>query len=217
MNEDVRLFTAPLIRRLIAFVIDAVAAFFPAFAITLIVLQTPISPHLLAPVLYVAPIEGTITLIDLPLEVNQMLNDSLPDVVDYGATEIRNVSTMSTFLRILSVFSVLFYIGYGTVATLLFDGITAGKYCMGIQTIYVRGGKPTVGILLRELLGKVVLNSLGLFVVSIITMIVTPKHYAVHDFIGGTRVVYKTSYGGTLPAESEEDEEDDEDTENDEE
>lgn len=192
MNEETKLITAPFIRRLIAFIIDAAAAFFPAFAVMLIILETPVSYHLAAPLLYAAPIEGTASLIELPLEVNQVLNDAMPSTDEVGSTTLRNVTTSATLSRILSVFAILFYLFYSTVCALLFDGVTVGKYCMGIQTVYVGEGNPTIGFLLRELLGKIVLNSLGLFVVSIITMIVTPKHFALHDFIGKTRVVYTT-------------------------
>lgn len=193
MDEHQNLFTAPLYTRFLAFIIDAIVAFFPAFVVMLLVLETPVSHHLLAPALYAAPLEGTFTLYELPLEVNQVLNDSIAGTASYAATELRNVSLVSTFLRMLAVFVILFYLFYDTVATILFDGVTVGKYCMGIQTVYVRDGNPTVGILLRQILGKILLNSLGLFVVSIISMIVTPKHYAIHDLIGGTRVVYMTS------------------------
>ncbi|MCD8120127.1 MAG: RDD family protein [Lachnospiraceae bacterium] len=193
MYEDRNLLTAPLYTRVIAFLIDTVVAFLPVFVLMMVLLEEPPVQSLLAPALYAAPVEGTYVLREIPLEVNQAMNDSLAGVNEYAATEVRNVTLTATFCRMLSVFVILFYLFYDTVATVLFDGVTIGKYCMGIQTVYLRNGNPTVGILLRQLLGKIVLNSLGVFVISIISMLVTPKHYAIHDLIGGTRVVYMTT------------------------
>ena len=72
----------------------------------------------------------------------------------------------------------------------LFDGMTAGKYLMGIQVAGRSGRCSAKNILLRELLGKVVLNSTIIIpLISFIMMLVTPRHYTIHDLIGQTRVV----------------------------
>lgn len=178
---------APLYKRFAALVLDAIVASLPLVVMLYFFTSNITTP---APLLYPAPAIGAATVIELPLQVNHYMNEQLPGGDKYEDTQLRNVSFGATAGRIASVFVILFYLGYATVCTALYDGHTVGKYVMGLTVIRRNPGSLTKAVLLRELLGKVLLNSTGIvLIISVFTILFTKKHLAVHDFIGSTEVV----------------------------
>lgn len=178
-------FPASLLRRGIAYIIDCLFSTLPIMLIYTIILgQFPMAPMVLSP----APVWGMFTVYDLPLEVDDELNT----IENEDGTEFevpRNVSFGATCIRIFSVLSLAFYILYTTLCTYLY-GKTVGKKLMGIEVIHTGPMKPIFWCLLRETFGKVILNTTIIVpVISIIIVLVTPKHKAIHDYIGSTMVV----------------------------
>lgn len=206
---------APLYKRLIAFILDALVASLPLVVMLYLFTPSMMTP---APILYPAPVAGAVTVIDLPIQVNHYMNEQVPGGDKYEDTQLRNVSFGATAGRVMSVFVILFYLGYAAVCTAMYDGHTVGKYVMGLTVVRRTPGSITKAILLRELLGKVVLNSTGIVpVISVFTMIFTKKHLAVHDYIGSTEVVLvnsaKSSGVNLLDISGDEDEEENDNSE----
>lgn len=178
---------APLYKRLAAFVLDALVASLPLVIMLYLFTPSMMTP---APLLYPVPIVGAATVIDLPIQVNHYMNEQVPGGEKYEDTQLRNVSFGATVGRIMSVFVILFYLGYAAVCTALYDGHTVGKYVMRLTVVRRSPGSVTKAILLRELLGKVVLNSTVIVpIISVFIMLFTKKHLAIHDYIGSTEVV----------------------------
>ena len=171
------------IKRAVAFLMDMIVAYIPANA----------------PAFYASPIIGSLSLLQIPGEVDTYMNN-LVDASDSTTTAqlkekqdttVRNVSFLATSCRILSIFVILFYVGYGACCTYLFDGITVGKYFMHLKVVPEdENRKFGITILLREGVGKILLNSIPIIpVISIFTILFTPSHKAIHDYIGKTRVL----------------------------
>lgn len=178
-------FPASLLRRGIAYIIDCLFSTLPMMLIFAMVLgKFPMEPIVLSP----APIWGMFTVYDMPLEVDDELNTIENE--DGSEFEMpRNVSFGATSIRICSVLSLVFYVLYTTLCTYLY-GKTVGKKLMGIEVVHTGPMKPVFWCLLRETFGKTILNTtLIVPVVSIIMVLVTPKHRAIHDYIGSTTVV----------------------------
>jgi len=187
--SDIDIYPANIARRAVAYVIDAVVAFVPAFVLLLFLSQDYKGYAYISPALYPAPIAGTITLIDIPKEVNETIGTTVAESSGAERYEF-NYSLSGTFARLLSVVVILFYLLYSTLATYLFEGHTFGKYLMKIDVVATDTEKPGLKIVLRELVGKVLLNSTIIIpVISIFTILFTPKHLAIHDMIFKTRVV----------------------------
>lgn len=184
-NIEKTAFPASLLRRGVAYIIDCLFSTVPMMLIFAMVLgQFPMEPIALSPV----PVWGMFTVYDMPLEVDDELNTI--DNEDGSEYEMpRNVSFGATSIRIVSVLSLAFYVLYTTLCTYLY-GKTVGKKLMGIEVIHTGPMKPVFWCLLRETFGKIILNTtLIIPVVSIITILVTPNHKAIHDYIGSTMVV----------------------------
>lgn len=190
---------APVIKRVAAFLIDAVVAIIPALAMYLLFAGSFDS---WAPLYYESPIIGAVSMCDLPVVVDEALNTmENPDGSTY--TDY-NVSFGATSCRIISVLSIAFYVFYSTFCAYIFDGKTVGKKIMKLcmivpvdeeepedeeqkkeynKKIYIR-------IFIREVLGKVVLNSIPIFpVISVVTMIFTKDRLTLHDMMGRTKVI----------------------------
>lgn len=177
---------APLHKRLLAFLLDALIASIPAMILTYIFTE---GIKILLFFLYPAPILGTTSIITLPLEANAYMNSLVPSG-SFAATELRNVSMIATLARVGSVIAVLFYVAYSAVATIFYDGQTLGKYVFKLTVVRRNEGSFKTAAILREVLGKIVLNSTIIIpIISMITMLVTKNHLAIHDFIGQTRVI----------------------------
>lgn len=191
---------ANLFKRGIAYILDCIISVFPALVVMFIFTgnlwhnSIPLTPF---------PVTGAVVLaLDLPADVNRALNtedgiylfhskEQNDDNLVKAKREEYNVSLTATACRMLSVLCVLFYAGYTTLCTVLYDGKTIGKKLMGIRVVPRESvPKPWKPLLLREGLGKAVLNSLGIPVlISIITVLVTKEHLALHDMIGKTKVI----------------------------
>ena len=106
--------------------------------------------------------------------------------------------------RFLSVFVIVFYVFYSTFCAYIFDGKTVGKKIMGLRMILRDPGeepeeeekkkewqkKNDMNIFKREVLGKVLLNSIPISpVISFFTMLFTKDRLTLHDMIGKTIVV----------------------------
>lgn len=178
-------FPASILRRAFAFIIDCIISFIPIFVICAFVLKSfPADALLLSP----APVWGMFTIYDVPLEVDKELNTIKND--DGTSYEVqRNVSFSATSVRICSVLSLAFYVLYSSLCTYLY-GKTVGKKLMGIEVAYLGNLNPVFWTLLRETLGKAILNTtLIVPVISFIMVLFTPSHRAIHDYIGNTMVV----------------------------
>lgn len=190
---------SPILKRMGAFVIDAIVAIIPALTMYLIFAG---SFKTWAPVYYESPIIGAVSMYDLPLEVHEAVNTiEHPDGTSH---EEYNVSFGATVCRIMSVFCIVFYVLYSTFCAYIFDGQTVGKKIMKLRMIVPMDEdapedeeqkkeyekKINTRIFRREVLGKVVLNSVPIFpIISVFTMIFTKDRLTIHDMIGKTRVV----------------------------
>lgn len=191
--------SAPILKRIAAFLIDAVAAFIPALAMYIIFTGGYVG---WTPIWYESPVIAAATMIDLPPQVNESLNTF--DNGDGSTHTEYNVSFSATVCRVISVLSIVLYVFYSTFCAYIFDGQTIGKRLMGLR-ILIRGQtdmpeekeelekwkkKNNKCIFIREVLGKVLINSIPVFpVISFFTMIFTKNRLTLHDMIGGTCVM----------------------------
>ena len=190
---------APDLKRIAAFLIDAVVAFIPA--LTMYILFTG-SYSGWTPIWYESPVIAAVSMTDLPPQVNESLNTF--ENGDGNTYTDYNVSFSATVCRILSVISIVFYVFYSTFCAYIFDGKTVGKKLMGLRMIVRDSGqepedeaekeawnkKNNKHIFIREVLGKVLLNSIPIFpIISFFTMIITKNGITLHDLIGKTWVI----------------------------
>lgn len=198
MNQAVPL-KAPVLKRIAAFLIDAVVAFIPVLVMYLVFTGSYVG---WTPIWYESPAIAAVSMIDLPEEVNEKLNTF--DNEDGGTYQEYNVSFGASVCRFLSVFVIVFYVFYSTFCAYIFDGKTVGKKIMGLRMILRDPGeepeeeekkkewqkKNDMNIFKREVLGKVLLNSILIFpVISFFTMLFTKDRLTLHDMIGKTIVV----------------------------
>ena len=177
--------SASFIKRGFAFVIDAVVAFLPALVMYLIFTGT-YSGY--TPLYYPAPVIGAVSMVDLPVVVNEKVSMVKSD--EGGIVSETNYSMPATGSRMLSVLVIIMYVGYGTFCTLMYDGKTVGKKLMKLRVIPEDDEAPLKSYLLREVLGKVIINSTVIIpVVSLFMAMFAPNKKTVHDYIGKTRVI----------------------------
>jgi uncharacterized RDD family membrane protein YckC len=182
---DNKYVNAPFIKRAVAFVIDAVMAFLPALVVY-IVFTGGYSGH--TPLYYPAPVIGVVSMVDLPPAVNEKVSTVTTD--EGGVVTTTNYSMTATAARLLSVVVIIAYVGYGTFCTIVYDGKTIGKKLMKLKVIPEDEEKMTKAFLLRELLGKVVINSTVIVpIISVFMALFGKNKKTVHDYIGKTRVV----------------------------
>ena len=199
MSESTSTYSnAPLWRRGAAYILDCLIAVFPAAVVMFVFTGAlwhpsyPLTPF---------PVTGAVILaLDLPADVNTALNtedgiylfrDKNPDPnLVISSHEEYNVGILATACRMGSVLCVLFYAGYTVLCTVLFDGKTIGKKLLHIRAVPREDvPKPWKPLLIREALGKAVLNSLGVPVlISLVTVLATKEHLALHDMIAKTKV-----------------------------
>jgi len=191
--------SAPILKRVAAFLIDAVAAFIPALAMYLVFTGSYAG---WTPIWYESPVIAAVTMFDLPLQVNESLNTF--DNGDGSTHTEYNVSFSATVCRVVSVLAIVFYVFYSAFCAYIFDGQTVGKKLMGLR-ILIRGStdipedeeerqkwkkKNDKCLFVREILGKILLNSIPIFpIISFFTMIFTKDRLTMHDMIGKTCVV----------------------------
>lgn len=176
---------APFLKRGVAFVIDALMAFIPALVMYFIFAKSNIG---LTPVYYPAPIIGGISMIDLPKEVNESV--SIVESDEGGVISTTNYSMTATLCRTLSVVVIIFYVGYSAFCTILYDGKTIGKKLMRLKVVTDGEENLTKALALREIVGKIVINSTVIVpVISLVMALAAPKRKTIHDYIGKTRVV----------------------------
>ncbi len=188
-------------KRVAAFVIDALVAFIPALTMYLVFAGGSFPNKTV--LFYESPIIGAVSMYDLPKEVNDRLNTF--DNEDGKTTHQEyNVSFGATVCRCMSVIAIAFYVFYSTFCAYIFDGKTVGKKIMNLRMIVEDSGTPPEDeqekkewekrcyrhIFVREVLGKVILNSIPVFpVISVFTIFFTKKKKALHDMMGKTIVV----------------------------
>lgn len=190
---------APILKRVAAFLIDAVVAFIPALAMYIVFTGTYSG---WTPIWYESPVIAAVTMADLPPQVNESLNTF--DNAD-GSTHMEyNVSFSATVCRVVSVVVIIFYVFYSAFCAYIFDGQTVGKKLMSLRMVLRKPEdepedeeekrewvkKNNKHIFVREILGKILLNSIPVFpIISFFTIIFTKDRLAIHDMIGSTCVV----------------------------
>lgn len=184
-NMDKEYINAPFVKRGIAFVIDAAMAFLPALVVYIIFTGAFLG---YTPLYYPAPLIGAVSMVDLPVKVNDKVSNVTTD--EGGTVSRTNYSMVATGSRMLSVVVIIMYVGYGTFCTIVYDGKTIGKKLMKLKVIPENDDKMSKAFLLRELLGKVVVNSTVIVpVISVFLVLFGKEKKAVHDYIGKTKVV----------------------------
>lgn len=185
MNEFEKTdFPASIIKRGLAFIVDAVVASLPVMVLFVLfagmVMYIPVAS-------YPAPAFGFISTFELPDYVEDSLNSIEND--DGSSYQVKNVSFSATSMRIITYLSMVFYLVYSAACTYLFEGKTVGKRLMNIQVVHTGDIKPEIWCVIREFLMKTVLYSIPVFpIVSLVMIFVTPKHYALHDLLTKTMV-----------------------------
>ncbi len=179
-------FLAPFWKRSIAFIIDSLIAFIPALAIMLIFSFNQVYT---VPLTYPSPLAGVYLIKDMPSEMDDYLNTFENE--DGSTYTTRNVSLSASFFRSMTFLSVAFFALYATFCTVIFEGMTVGKRLLRIKVVCTEQSlKLSKTLIIREFLGKVLLNSLPIIpIISIFTVIFTSKHLAIHDMISKTKVI----------------------------
>lgn len=194
-------------RRLCGYFIDAVIAIMPALITCFIIGRTLALPFLLfltAP----SPVAGA----SVYMGYSAFTEYSASGVVTYvtkedgtkADNEIYTGSGTETGVQgywtddkkpgptisILAGVSLIFYLFYSLVCTLIFKGQTAGKKLMGIKIRRSNAEPAAIGVIFaREFLGKIVINSVPIIpLISFFTILFTEEHKALHDMLAGTIV-----------------------------
>ena len=189
-------------RRLCAFLIDAVIAVLPAFIVTSFLGSAVLTFFLL--MMYPSPLGGAFVYTGYATFQNFSVVESSPDssiTIPGGSQEnvrknvqknVRESVLRPTTLSIAAALLALaFYLLYSVAATLIFKGQTVGKKLMRLKVRRSDSGPLTKGgIFSRELLGKVLINSIPIVpLISIVTILLTKEHKALHDLLADTIVV----------------------------
>lgn len=193
ISEKEIIFASPasVVRRILAFLIDAGVAFLPILVVIIMSTRNYDGLGYAAPALYACPVEGALSLYTVPINVYNTTNSSENELGEVR-TEY-NYTPFATLQRMLSVVGIVFYIGYSAFATYLYEGVTVGKHLMKIkvtsQDITDEKTK-SKALLLREIIGKILINSTVIIpIISFFTMIFTEDHLTIHDMIFKTRVI----------------------------
>ncbi|MBP3338617.1 MAG: RDD family protein [Lachnospiraceae bacterium] len=176
---------ASFVRRVLAFLIDCFISALPVVVICIFVLNTfPKDVMVLSP----APVWGTLTIYKMPALVDDALNTiELDDGSTYDVPQ--NVSFSATCIRIFSYLSIVFYLLYTTLCTYMY-GKTIGKKIMRIEVYQLGKYKESLWSILRETIGKTLLNTTIIVpLISIVLILFTDKHRGIHDYLANTMVV----------------------------
>ena len=174
-------------RRLCAYLIDALIAVLPSAIITGVLGAAVLSFMLLA--LYPAPLVGVTIYSNysIPHPDTEIITN-----IDGEAENIRQDSGIPSAASIaFAVFGIVFYVIYSLIAALIFKGQTIGKKLMHIRVCRSNMAPITKGnILSRELIGKILINSIPIVpIISIFTIAFTKEHKAIHDMLADTIVI----------------------------
>jgi len=190
-------------QRLCAYIIDAIIAIIPAMVVSFVA-GAAMLPFLLF-ITYPSPAAGTSAYLGYS-SYSYMVSEQHP-TYSYKVTGTNNVEeisekairealnkqhkTVSPSVSIMAILGLAFYLLYSTVCTLVLGGQTIGKKIMHIRVQHTNERKPTIGTFLcRELLGKVIINSIPVFpLISVLTILFTKEHKALHDMLSDTIVV----------------------------
>lgn len=176
-------------RRLCAYFIDAIIAVLPIY-----VLGSAVLSYMLL-IAYPSPLVGASAY--LSFEAYQGLVTDMDtnshDVIlvsENGDTQ-ENIRRPSPVTIAFAVSAFVFYILYSLGATLILRGQSIGKRLMRIKVRHSNTDPVTIGrIFSRELLGKVLINSIPIVpLISIFTILITKEHKALHDMLADTIVV----------------------------
>lgn len=192
-------------RRLCAYLIDAAIALLPVLVVTSFLGSAIMSFYMF--IFYPAPLFGasvylsyaaygeyTTTSEGYPVEV-QVQPETNREIVREGGSNPGNVQKdfpKPTAVKIAAaLFALAFYLFYALLATLLFRGQTIGKKLLGLKVRRSDTGPVISGaILLRELLMKIVINSIPLVpLISLVTILSSREHKTLHDMLADTIVV----------------------------
>lgn len=181
-------------RRLCAYFIDAVIAVLPAFVVTYVLGSAILSYMLL--IGYPSPLVGASTYLSFAAYQEYTTTDTsshaVVSVSEDGEKNIQKDSRRPTPVSIaFAVFALVFYMLYSLGATLILRGQTIGKRLMRIKVRRSDTDPVTRGrIFSRELLGKILINSIPIVpFISIFTILLTKEHKALHDMLADTIVV----------------------------
>lgn len=184
-------------RRLSAYFIDALIAVLPAFVVTSILGSTILSCFLL--IMYPSPLAGAsiytsyASYQEFSVIESRSYSPNSVSTVPEASREIvqANVNKPSPLSVAAALFALAFFLLYSLAATLVFRGQTIGKKLMYIKVRRSNTGPVTKGgIFSRELLGKILINSIPLVpLISIFTILLTKEHKALHDMLADTIVV----------------------------
>jgi len=174
-------------QRLCAYIIDAIIAIIPAMVVSFVA-GAAMLPFLLF-ITYPSPAAGTSAYLGYS-SYSYMVSEQHP-TYSYKVTGTNNVEeisekairealnkqhkTVSPSVSIMAILGLAFYLLYSTVCTLVLGGQTIGKKIMHIRVQHTNERKPTIGTFLcRELLGKVIINSIPVFpLISVLTILFT--------------------------------------------
>ena len=177
-------------KRVLAFILDGVIAVIPAFIISIIYGSVWISFMLI--IFYAAPIEGIFIYASVPAYQTFTYTETngSPDVIS-TSVDGELIQMPGPLGIAFAYFGVFFYLLYAAISTLIFRGQTIGKRLMGIRIVRTDSSFLSKGpILSREILGKVIINSIPLVpFVSLLMLLLTKDNRTLHDYLAGTLVV----------------------------
>ena len=179
-------------RRLCAYFIDAFIAVIPALLLSLFIgavalpfvmfmwNQSP-GAGALSYISYASYVDTNVTVIHY---------DENGQLISKETTHTSTDSKPRLIVPIMAGLSLAFYLFYALICTLLLRGQTLGKKMMHIQVRSSRSASASKGaILLRELVGKMIFNSIPIVpLISLFTILFTREHRAVHDMLADTIV-----------------------------
>jgi uncharacterized membrane protein len=189
-------------RRMAAWLLDAVIATLPVMLISLLVLKSIFLPYYMV-LFYPSPAAATLLYLGVSSYGDLTLTSETNAEYTYVTRVDKNGEHMQTYTSVnadgglirkwragLGVLALVFYLLYPLICTLLLKGQTIGKKIMGIRvrrTDCTPAGRES--IFSRELLGKLLLNSIPFVpLISLLTILLTKEHKALHDMVADTIV-----------------------------
>lgn len=185
-------------RRLSAYLIDCVIATLPALLISLVLLANTFLPFMMfvtspsplagAPVYLSYASYATLSNSTVITESSNGVDSTY--VYRKGLDGEWKLTEPNNSAQVFTVLSLAFYFLYSTICTLLLKGQTFGKKIMKIKVQRTNTERASGGtILTRELLGKVLINSIPIVpLISLFTILLTEENKALHDMLADTIV-----------------------------
>jgi len=184
--------------RLCAYVIDAIISVLPILIVTFFIAGSFILSYMMF-LTCPSPLPGVSVYLGYSaytvepspgvIKTYVIREDNPAKIVDKIDSEYGARSRL--FRSLLVALSLVFYLLYSLVCSLLLKGQTIGKKLMHIQVRRSNTGPATRGtIFYREFLGKIILNSIPIIpLISLFTILFTKEHKALHDMLADTIVV----------------------------